>query len=208
MVVLVALLAGLAIEEGGWRLPVRIALDAGVVICMAWLFVRADRARAELLRLALHDPLTGVGNYRALQERLDEEIARHDRTGRPFAVLNLDLDEFKEVNEDFGHLAGDRLLQDVAAAIQRTVRGADVVFRQGGDEFCVIAPESGATDAATLAARIDAALRALHVGGRPQHASVGWAVCPDDGTRKRDLLARADAAQGRAKRARRRLTSA
>lgn len=153
----------------------------------------AWEARHEELRdQARADPVTGVANFRALGERLHYEIARHRRHNRSFAVLLLDLDLFKEVNERFGHLEGDRLLEAVAAAMSGAARDEDTVARQGGDEFCLLAPETDREGAKVLAARVaDAIARSPHVRRRVT-ASVGWAVFPDDGTSARDLLLSAD----------------
>ena len=112
------------------------------------LLARRLRASHEALwALARRDELTGVGNYRSLHERLAEEIARHRRHGREFALVLLDLDGFKAVNERFGHLEGDRLLAEIGGALRNEVRAEDAVFRQGGDEFAVIVPEANAEEA-------------------------------------------------------------
>ena len=117
----------------------------------------ARRLRAShqaLWALARRDELTGVGNYRSLHERLAEEIARHRRHSREFALVLLDLDGFKAINERFGHLEGDRLLAEIGVALSDEVRGEDSVFRQGGDEFAVIVPEANAEEAEEVAARL------------------------------------------------------
>ncbi len=145
------------------------------------------------------DALTGVGNARRLAERLDYELARHRRHERRLALCVLDLDGFKAVNDRFGHPAGDEVLRDVARALARATREQDTVVRQGGDEFCVVAPETGHAQAAVLAARLERAV-ADAVGGHAVGSSVGWAVFPDDAADAAALVERADAAQGRAKR--------
>ena len=158
-------------------------------------------ARQEILNTLVHrDPLTGVGNYRTLHERLAYEIARHNRHVRPFAVLVLDIDGFKAVNEQLGHLAGDRLLRNVGRALSETVRAEDTVSRQGGDEFSVLSPETDNEEAAILAQRLEAALATIDRNGGALTASIGWAVYPYDGDTPEALLARADLAQRRAKR--------
>jgi diguanylate cyclase (GGDEF)-like protein len=157
------------------------------------------RGQAELADLARRDPLTGVGNRRLLTERLPYELARHCRTGRELALLVLDLDDFKEVNDTLGHTAGDRLLVDVASALVGTVRAADTVIRHGGDEFCVIAPETGEDDAVALALRIRSALLKVGGGPHPLHASIGTAIYPEDGLTPDLLLAAADNAERWAK---------
>ncbi len=161
---------------------------------------RRMRALEERLRrLAVVDPLTGVGNPRLLAERLTYELARHRRHERRLAVCVLDLDGFKSVNDRFGHPTGDEVLRDVARALVRATREQDTVVRQGGDEFCVVAPETGDAEAAVLAARLERAVAGA-VGGLAVGSSVGWAVFPDDATDADALVERADAAQGRAKR--------
>ena len=168
-----------------------IAVAGGIVV-----LVRRLRSSHEALwRLARRDELTGVGNYRALHERLAAEIARHQRRGREFALVLLDIDGFKQVNERFGHLEGDRLLAEVGAALSNEVRGEDSVFRQGGDEFAVIVPEADAVQAAEVTARLRE--RVAHRGfgtdeSRPVTAATGFALFPSDGTTAEDLLGFAD----------------
>jgi diguanylate cyclase (GGDEF)-like protein len=179
----------------------------GVLMPMLWVatavvtYLREGlvAGQRELAELARRDPLTGVGNRRLLAEHLRYEIARHRRTTREFAVLTLDLDRFKEVNDALGHPAGDRLLSDVAATILATVRDGDVVVRHGGDEFCVVAPETGALDADTLGARIHDALGTIEILGAPLTATIGAAVFPHDGPTGELLLAAADNAERAAK---------
>ena len=91
---------------------------------------------------ALSDPLTGLANRRMLMSMADYEIARHHRADARFAVVMLDLDGFKLVNDRYGHAAGDQMLCDVGAALTRVLRSQDTIARLGGDEFCVIAPET------------------------------------------------------------------
>ena len=180
--------------------PVALAVSLPV----AWLAVtgrrRIDQRETGLLHLAHLDPLTGLGNGRLLRSRLDYEIARHHRHRRQMALLVLDLDGFKGVNDRFGHPAGDELLREVARRLQRTVREGDTVIRQGGDEFCVLAPETGFRDAERLAGRVADAVRAAAGGLQGVSASIGYAVFPDEGATPEILLARADAAELEAKR--------
>lgn len=180
-----------------------IALPTLVVAAAVVTFLRERlELGQELMRYAAErDPLTGVGNYRMLYERLDYEIARHGRHNRRFALALLDLNDFKQINEAHGHLVGDRLLQDVGRAILETVRGQDTVARQGGDEFSVLAPESGRVDALALARRLQRSLRRVRVGDSPLTTSIGYAVYPENGTTPEALLAHADSALWRSKRA-------
>lgn len=168
-----------------------VAVAVGIV-----LLVRRLRASHEALwSLARRDELTGVGNYRALYERLAEEIARHRRHGREFALVLLDLDGFKEVNERLGHLAGDRLLAEVGVALRAELRAEDSVFRQGGDEFAAVVPETNAEEAAEVAARLRSRIArrgAEAEEGLPLSAATGYAVYPADGTSAEALLGVAD----------------
>ncbi|HEX2360320.1 MAG TPA: GGDEF domain-containing protein [Solirubrobacterales bacterium] len=153
-----------------------------------------EASREAYRQLSTEDGLTGVGNYRSLIERLRHETSRHHRRGREFAVLTLDLDNFKTVNETQGHLVGDLLLAIVGSTIDLKVRTEDAVFRQGGDEFAVIAPETDRSQAERLAERIEQALSRISSGDVRLSASVGWAVFPHDGREPGPLLDAADGA--------------
>ena len=147
--------------------------------------------------LADRDPLTGFFNHRYLHERLAEEVVRAVRTHRPLSVVMLDLDDFKLVNDSFGHLYGDGVLVHVAERIRSSLRASDVPARYGGDEFALILPETTCEDAAGVAARILAAFRdsPFSSDGRvpfPIGASIGIATYPEDGRSATDLLAVAD----------------
>jgi diguanylate cyclase (GGDEF)-like protein len=178
-----------------------VALPTLVVAAAVVVFLRErlQLGNEAMRRVAERDPLTGVGNYRRLYERLDYEIARHGRHNRRFALALLDLNGFKQVNETHGHLEGDRLLRDVGRTLVETVRGQDTVARQGGDEFSVLAPESGPVDALALARRLQRSLRRVRVGDVPLTASIGYAVFPEHGTTADALLAYADSALWRSK---------
>ena len=173
-----------------------LAVAAAVV---AFLRERLELGQDAMRRVAERDPLTGVGNYRTLYERLDYEIARHGRHNRRFALALLDLNDFKQVNEAHGHLEGDRLLREVGRVLVDTVRGQDTVARQGGDEFSVLAPESGPVDALALARRLQRSLRRVRIGDIPLTTSIGYAVFPENGTTPEALLAHADSALWRSK---------
>jgi diguanylate cyclase (GGDEF)-like protein len=162
--------------------------------------VRLERERDAMRRSALRDPLTGLANRRALDDLLRYEVARHARHGTSFVVLALDLDGFKAVNDRFGHDAGDEVLRDAAAAIEDAVRGQDTVFRLGGDEFCVLAPQTDRESANRLGARVLDSLANVTTGVAGLTASVGAAVYPADGTQPTELLAAADAAALQVKR--------
>lgn len=168
-----------------------VAVAIGIVI-----LVRRLRASHEALwTLARRDELTGVGNYRALHERLAAEIARHERHRREFALVLLDLDGFKEVNERHGHLEGDRLLAEIGSSLGKEVRGEDSVFRQGGDEFAVIVPEVNAEEAGEVARRLRGRVSQRGFGSdemRPVSAATGFAMYPADGRTVDELLGVAD----------------
>jgi diguanylate cyclase len=159
-------------------------------------------------RFALRDPLTGLANRRALDERLGYEIARDTRHGERFAVLALDLDGFKAVNDRFGHDAGDELLRQAAAALVEVVRAQDTVVRLGGDEFCVLAPQTGDASAEHLTTRVRGALAGVTAGLSGLSASIGTAGFPADGTTPDALLAAADLAALEEKRRSRRARQA
>lgn len=153
---------------------------------------RLERERDTLRQSALTDPLTGIANRRALLARIEYEIARHARTRHGFALMMVDLDGFKALNDRFGHPAGDDLLRDVAAALRYTIRAQDTVARIGGDEFCVLAPETAGEGAARLEARIARAVGNVTAGVEQLSGSVGVATFPRDGRVAQDLLMAAD----------------
>ncbi len=169
-----------------------------LVVIAAGILLLARRLRTShdaLWALARRDELTGVGNYRSLHERLAEEIARHRRHGREFALILLDLDGFKAINERLGHLEGDHLLAEVGTALSDEVRAEDSVFRQGGDEFAVIVPEASAEEAEEVAARLRARICRRGFGSDekwPVTAACGFAMFPADGVSVDDLLGYAD----------------
>jgi diguanylate cyclase (GGDEF)-like protein/PAS domain S-box-containing protein len=160
-------------------------------------------AEARVAYMAHHDALTGLLNRAALREKLAEAISRSQR-GEPCAVLHLDLDGFKEVNDSFGHPAGDDLLRAVAKRLLFCLSGADILARLGGDEFVILRHGDALPhDAADLAARIIEELRRpFELDGRPVSvgASIGVAVAPEDGHDPAQLMTRADLALYGAKR--------
>jgi diguanylate cyclase (GGDEF)-like protein len=119
-----------------------------------FLLMAIDRLRDEVADLALLDDLTGVGNRRRLLQRLTEECAISERCGEPFALLVIDLDGFKAINDTHGHAAGDACLQHFALMTQTRLRPGDMLARTGGDEFCVVLPASTLREGAMIARRI------------------------------------------------------
>ncbi|HEX5541710.1 MAG TPA: diguanylate cyclase [Micromonospora sp.] len=165
------------------------------------------RTHDEAQRLALTDPLTGLWNYRYLKTAIRREIERANRLERRLAVLALDLDRFKDVNDTHGHAAGDQVLAEFARRIRAVVREVDVAFRQGGEEFVVLLPETDTRGGAIVAERLGSAIRNTPVMVRSHSAaqdtatspvlvtvSVGLAVYPDHATTPQQLLDAADEA--------------
>ncbi|MBL7254737.1 diguanylate cyclase [Paractinoplanes lichenicola] len=163
------------------------------------------RMHEEAQRLSLTDPLTGLWNYRYLRESLRREVERASRFGRMLAVLVLDLDHFKEVNDTYGHAAGDAVLGEFARRIRVGLREVDVAFRQGGEEFVVLLPETDAYGGAIVAERLGAAVRSRPVAVDgvqiPITVSIGVAVYPEHGENSVQVLAAADRALYAAKNA-------
>jgi two-component system cell cycle response regulator len=160
------------------------------------------RVHEEAQRLSLTDPLTGLWNYRYLRESLRREVERASRFKRMLTVLVLDLDHFKEVNDTYGHAAGDTVLGEFARRIRIGLREVDVAFRQGGEEFVVLLPETDAYGGAIVAERLGAAVRdrPVAVDGRRAglsdqisiSVSIGIAVYPEHGATAQQVLDAAD----------------
>ncbi len=180
------------------QLPSAEALALGLLIPLASVLVlisvrgRLEQEAKRLRHSALSDPLTGIANRRSLLSRIEYEIARHSRGGRGFAVVMLDLDGFKALNDRFGHLAGDDLLKDVASALERTIRAQDTVARIGGDEFCVLAPETDAAGIERLESRLTRSVERATAGVDALSASLGVSLFPADGRAPEPLLDAAD----------------
>ena len=191
-----------AIEDTATPIHDRHGRVTGAVI----VFHDVGAARALSLRmshLAQHDVLTGLPNRLLLSDRLDRAIASAHRHRSSLAVLFMDLDRFKRINDLLGHAVGDQVLQSVASRLVAGVRRSDTVSRQGGDEFVVLLTEVAcAEDAAFSADKLLAAIAAPHhIEGQDLHvtASVGIGVYPADGTGAEALLIKADLALLRAK---------
>ena len=163
----------------------------------------AEAESRRLEELALVDPLTGVGNRNLFHMRLNHALSRAGRQGDPIGLLYLDLNRFKEVNDNFGHPCGDEVLHEVARRLKATARDSDTVVRLGGDEFAIIM-ETGVSTGGTqiLAHRIKEILRApISAGGRSVSigVSVGIAHYPDNADDTESLIRAADAAMYEAK---------
>ncbi|MGB4673271.1 MAG: EAL domain-containing protein [Azovibrio sp.] len=165
------------------------------------------RAEARINHLAHHDPLTGLPNRLSLLARLEQALPEARRYSWSLALLFIDLDRFKVINDTLGHLVGDQLLMEVAGRLASTVRESDTVARLGGDEFVILLPDVGdAADAATNAAAvagkiIDALAEPIRVEGHDLHTSpsIGISLYPLDGDEAETLLRNADTAMYHAK---------
>ncbi len=177
------------------------------LVALMTLFVAAaiERARHEerIEQLAFNDLLTGLPNRVLLDDRLRQTLATAKRYNRGFSIFFLDLDNFKEVNDTFGHGAGDAVLVAVAGRLRDVLRESDTVARIGGDEFVILQPVvDGPNDAADLAHKLTNAMQQpIVIDGREHavHASIGIAMYPDDGTDTETLMRQADQALYRAK---------
>jgi diguanylate cyclase (GGDEF)-like protein len=203
VMVLIAVIAASGTVRGAGPF-VRQTADGSLLLLQAYLSVTAVMALAlaavvgehkeaglQLRELSMTDPLTGLANYRRLIEVLRAEIVRSDRTRRPFAVLFLDMNGLKRVNDRYGYLAGSRALCRVADTLRRTCRATDTAARFGGDEFAVVLPETGDIGGQQVAVRLSE--RLLAEGGRPAVTiSSGVAEYPRDGGTPAALLGAAD----------------
>ncbi|WP_330968686.1 putative bifunctional diguanylate cyclase/phosphodiesterase [Lysobacter sp. A3-1-A15] len=187
-------------SERNW--PVDILVGLRLVSQMFLNAFRAKQMRERLSAMAFHDPLTGMGNRRYLNDRLVRAIDRADRDGDTLAVVLIDLDDFKLVNDSYGHSLGDEVLRSVGTRLATAVRASDVVARLGGDEFVVVASTSGVESLAQLVDRLFDAMRdpvVLRGVSFSPRMSVGIALFPDDGRDAEALLRQADAAMYAAK---------
>jgi diguanylate cyclase (GGDEF)-like protein len=164
----------------------------------------SGRHLGELRFLADHDPLTRLLNRRAFVDRLEGEVARAVRYGRSFGLVVTDLDEFKLLNDRYGHAAGDEALVTFANVLAESLRRPDDAFRIGGDEFAVLVAEATEEDTRQVVARVEALLEKLSAGGEPWVADLsacfGCAACPEDAKDAQTLFRLADEALYDAKR--------
>src|SRR5262249_11521952 len=160
--------------------------------------VQRKRAEKKLAFLAEHDVLTGLPNRGCFEERFEEALGHCRRTGEKFALLLIDMDYFKEINDRWGHPAGDAVLKEIALRLSRHTRKVDTVARIGGDEFILLFSQiQGREDVQRLAERIQSALRDPIRIGETNHQvtlSIGAAIYPDDGREIKMLMTRADLA--------------
>ena len=161
-------------------------------------------SEAELLELSVHDSLTGLFNRRYLDETLERELSRASRNHLSVGIIMLDIDNFKHFNDSYGHAAGDVVLETLAASLNASIRGSDIVCRYGGEEFVLILPEASleATRLRAERLRLDAKELKLSYNGMLLEnvmLSLGVAAFPEHGSSRMTLLAAADAAMYRAK---------
>ncbi|MCK9200780.1 MAG: GGDEF domain-containing protein [Gallionella sp.] len=182
-----------------------IAIMATALIgSVGFILMVKERTDREVLELAMTDSLTGIPNRRALMELAEHALAR--RGGSPMTLMMIDVDHFKRINDTYGHPVGDTVLRQVTRLLAGRLRGGDVLGRYGGEEFCVLAPDTDAEGARTLAESLREiiAFKTLSSENGPVQVtvSIGVACCPDDKARElKDLLAEADAALYAAKEA-------
>jgi diguanylate cyclase (GGDEF)-like protein len=204
-----AAVVGSSVGALAWRgaPPSSPVVDVLIAVVCAGILLHArdrlERERDHLRDAALTDALTGVANRRLLLSRAEYEIVRHIREQRPFAVVMIDLDGFKGLNDRFGHAAGDEILRDVAGSVKLALRAQDTLARLGGDEFCVLAPLTDRAGATRLAGRVARAIEEATTGVETVRASLGVAVFPHDGRSIPALLHEADERLLAAKRGRR-----
>ncbi len=176
--------------------------DADSILTLGLDLTEQKQAEAQIAHLAHYDPLTGLANRALFGKDIERILARAQRQGRQFALLCLDLDRFKSVNDSYGHIAGDQLLIEVASRLRKCVRKSDVVARMGGDEFAILQDIDRPEDAQMLASRIVDAMKmpfllpsaVVEIG-----ASVGIVISPADGLDAHNLLSRADLAMYKVK---------
>jgi diguanylate cyclase (GGDEF)-like protein len=164
-----------------------------------------DYSNETLLRFAFTDFLTGLKTRGYFEQQLEMELARSERRGTPVAVLMIDIDHFKRLNDAYGHHAGDLVLRDVAAILTHDLREIDIASRYGGEEFILLLPETDLQGAKLVAQRLRTAVEQAsfftEAGANPEHVtiSIGVALFPEEARFKRDLLEAADAALYEAK---------
>jgi diguanylate cyclase (GGDEF)-like protein len=158
-------------------MQVTIRFVATLVLCIGVVNIILNiigELQGQLMSQAITDPLTGVYNRRHLESSLAKAIARHGRSAAPASLLLLDVDCFKQINDQYGHDTGDRVLQGIVALINRRTRVLDQLFRVGGDEFALLLPDTRESDAVTLAEHLRRSVAETPlVDGQPPSVSIG-----------------------------------
>jgi len=179
------------------------AVDLGVYLSQAWLLSALHSRMDREGRLARTDEVTHIANRRAFEEAADRELERARRQGRPVTLAYLDVDDFKRLNDRYGHAAGDEVLERVGEALRCGTRRIDTAARLGGDEFGLILPDTSEVAARALLERLRASVGAAAAAGRggPVTLSIGAVTFEAAPTSVPEMVARADAAMYAAKRA-------
>ncbi|HEX6178600.1 MAG TPA: EAL domain-containing protein, partial [Thermoanaerobaculia bacterium] len=192
-------------RRDGFSFPLEMsltALDDGGMVCVVRDITERTYAEEQIKHLAYHDALTGLPNRLLFKDRLTVALSHAQRDSARLAVLFLDLDRFKIINDSLGHNVGDQLLQAVATRIASCVRESDTVARLGGDEFTLLLPIAHSEDVAVVAQKILEAIRyPFHIEGREffTTTSIGISIYPEDGTDAETLIKNADTAMYQAK---------
>ena len=204
-VVIGCLTVVLAEGTGPGRFEAWVEITASVSLTLVVILqirAQAERLKQVLARQSRTDPLTGLGNRRAFDEAMDREIARQRRTRAPLSLMAVDVDHFKQINDTWGHAAGDETLAALGDLLRRLVRATDTVGRIGGEEFGILMPDCGHTQALARADKLRAAVSAASsTWAHKVTVSVGVATLPDSAETMTDLVIAADMALYAAKEA-------
>lgn len=190
-----------------WEQGQAVRLDEQVVIEGIIIDINARKEmEQELELLATRDSLTGLYNRRELEQQFREEVARAERYGRPLSLLWLDVDHFKQINDQFGHQVGDQVLRRLSQLLQSSIRKVDYAARYGGEELAIVLPEMDTVEALEMAERLRRTIHATEMAMADGRAiaitvSIGVAGLPEHGKTDQELLEAADRAMYRAKQA-------